>query len=95
MDVGFDNPDPARRGGESRLEPVHSDRGIGLTTREPMNSRRADWPATATDRPAFPPLLQLDYAVDTDASGRAGGARNRLSPPRTCRARRVRVPCPP
>ncbi|WP_327121923.1 S8 family serine peptidase [Streptomyces sp. NBC_01341] len=28
--------------------------------------------ATATDRPAVLPLLQLDYAIDTDAAGRAG-----------------------
>ncbi|MFE7750903.1 hypothetical protein [Streptomyces sp. NPDC057428] len=31
--------------------------------------------ANATDRPAVLPLIQLDYAIDTDASGKAGRGR--------------------
>ncbi|MFI8003476.1 S8 family serine peptidase [Streptomyces sp. NPDC086010] len=47
VDVGFDSPDPARGGGEFRFDwPVYSDWGIGLTTRESMNSRRVDWVST-------------------------------------------------
>ncbi|MDX3094639.1 S8 family serine peptidase [Streptomyces sp. ME19-03-3] len=47
VDVSFDSPDPARGGGEFRFDwPEYSNWGIGLTMREPVNSRRVDWVST-------------------------------------------------
>ncbi|MEU4095814.1 S8 family serine peptidase [Streptomyces sp. NPDC026673] len=47
VDVTFDSPDPATGGGEFRFDwPVYSNWGIGLTMREPVNSRRIDWVST-------------------------------------------------
>lgn len=47
VDVTFDSPDPAQGGGEFRFDwPVYSNWGIGLTMREPVNSRRVDWVST-------------------------------------------------
>ncbi|MFI8182830.1 S8 family serine peptidase [Actinacidiphila glaucinigra] len=47
VDVTFDSPDPAKGGGEFRFDwPVYSNWGLGLTMREPVNSRRVDWVST-------------------------------------------------